>query len=216
MSDEPFLLAFGGRTFTDVGEALHAFAKAMEEGIQESAKPISEALVGYLNLVAHDVVSKNSSPWRPGISGDTLYRRTGKSMQSILRSVRVNGTSWPQFQGFIGGQKTLLIHEFGGIIKAKGKLLAIPLPAALDSRGVPKKRNPRDWKNTFVRKTKAGNLVVFQRQGARAVPLYVLKSSVRIKPRLGLLKTLEQHAPYFMGKTADILVRTVTTRLSSP
>ena len=51
-------------------------------------------------------------------------------------------------------------------------------PAALDSTGQPLQSSPRDWPNTFVAQSKAGNLLIFQRRGTSIVPLYVLKTSV--------------------------------------
>ena len=64
------------------------------------------------------------------------------------------------------------IHEVGGVIRAKSaRYLTIPLPAALDRRGVARQPSARGWKNTFVAESKRGNLLIFQRRGAQIVPL---------------------------------------------
>lgn len=78
----------------------------------------------------------------------------------------------------------------------KGKYLALPLPDAMTGAGVARgspKGGP--WGDTFVRKSKAGNLIIFgQRKitkGKRAgelrsqvVPLFLLKKQVTIKARI--------------------------------
>ena len=70
--------------------------------------------------------------------------------------------------------------------------MTIPLDAALNANGTPKKKRARDWKDTFVAKSKRGNLIIFQKRGRRIVPLYVLKKRVRIPARLGLRKELRK------------------------
>ena len=56
---------------------------------------------------------------------------------------------------------------------------------------------------------KAGNLIIFLKQGSGITPLYVLKSSVKIPPRLGLSDTLETGVPYFVEKACDAIVRSL-------
>ncbi len=48
------------------------------------------------------------------------------------------------------------------------------------------RQRARDWDNTFVQRSRRGNLLIFQRNGPNITPLYLLKPSVRIQPRLGL------------------------------
>jgi hypothetical protein len=102
------------------------------------------------------------------------------------------------------------IHETGGTIRAKnGKYLTIPLPAALNSDGTPKKRSAREWDRTFVRESKAGNLLIFQKRGSGIVPLYVLKKKVRIPARLGLGDTLKTGTSYFVDKAMQAMLREI-------
>ena len=88
-------------------------------------------------------------------------------------------------------------------------LEAAALPAALNSHGTPRTKGPRDWQNTFVAKSKAGNLIIFQKRGSQIMPLYVLKTSVTIKPRLGMKKTLDAGLPYFVDRAMDAMVRDI-------
>lgn len=85
------------------------------------------------------------------------------------------------------------IQEHGGTITPKkSKFLAIPLSAARTPAGG-SRGDPRDFKNTFVAKSKQGNLIIFQKNnvGSRSrskraenrsdiTPLFVLKRSVTI------------------------------------
>ena len=102
------------------------------------------------------------------------------------------------------------VHEYGAVIRAKkAKFLTIPLPAALNSKGIPKKMSAREWDKTFIQTSKAGNLIIFRTQGRRIIPLYVLKSEVRIKPRLGMGLTLEKGLPRFVDKSVDAMLQAI-------
>jgi len=84
------------------------------------------------------------------------------------------------------------------VITAKNKkFLTIPLPAAKTKAGLTKAPAPSDsvWGQTFVAKSKKGNLIIFGREkfvkGKRAgefktkiVPLFLLKESVSIPARV--------------------------------
>lgn len=103
------------------------------------------------------------------------------------------------------------IHETGGIVKPRNsKYLAIPLPAALTAAGVLKKR-PRDYSDTFVRKSKGGNLMIFQKVGQRGKirALFVLKKSVTIPARKYMTITAEA----MRDKVIDIIDRSVKRQL---
>ena len=109
--------------------------------------------------------------------------------------------------GYVG------IHERGGTIRPRrARYLTIPLPAALDSRGVALRARARDWPDTFIATSRRGNLIIFQRRGRKeVVPLYVLKKSVRIPPRLGLTRTLMMHRPQLLEDLRD-RIRTALTQ----
>lgn len=103
------------------------------------------------------------------------------------------------------------IQETGGVIKPrKAKYLAIPLPAALTAAGVLKKR-PRDYRDTFVRTSKSGNLIIFQKVGARGkiTALFVLKKSVTVPASRYMSITAEA----MQDKVIDIMSRSVRRQL---
>jgi len=87
------------------------------------------------------------------------------------------------------GQSTLITPK-------KGKYLTIPFPATMTKAGVA--RGParsEQWGDTFVRKSKAGNLIIFgkkrimkgKKEGdlrKQIVPLFLLVKSVKVKARV--------------------------------
>lgn len=164
-----------------------------------------------LNKINIEVRAQNSQSWNGSVfnPSDKLQRRSGKGLRSILDSIRV----LPAFRlndldGRIG-TGLMTIHETGGTITAKrAKFLTIPLPAAMDAQGVPLKRRARDWDNTFVARSRAGNLIIFQRRtGGRITPLYLLKRSIKIRPRLGLAESVGNNLPFFERKVLDAVDR---------
>jgi len=94
--------------------------------------------------------------------------------------------------------KSAPLQEHGGEVRpVTAKKLAIPLKAAKHGSGIPK-GPPRSFPNTFIQKSKRGNLLIFQMTGKKRpknlpegandpsiVPLFVLKDRVRVPGRLG-------------------------------
>jgi len=199
---------FRNRRFNDAAVGLKAFGEALAKDWDGSAKRLSAELRDFLDEVAKALTGRHSGAWPGGTAAQTLSKRSGALVDSIIKSVTVSGETFDTIQGTIGaGVPYAAIQEFGGTINAKNrKYLCIPLPAALNGQGLPLKSSPRDWPNTFVKQSKAGNLLIFQKRGTSIVPLYVLKTSVQIPPRLGLKKTLDAGLPYFVERAMDRMV----------
>jgi hypothetical protein len=216
MSDHIIEFEFNNQRFTDAAAGIAAFTNTLKGSWEEAAKALAGEVRDYLNQVADALAQRHGGSWPGGTTEITLSKRSGALTNAILGSVQVSGTVFDQIQGQIGapGIPYASIQEFGGTIHAKGKLLTIPLPAALDSRGVPLKASAREWKNTFVAKSKKGNLIIFQKVGSTIIPLYVLKSQVTIPPRLGLGKTIQAGLPYFVDHAADAVVAAVLKGLN--
>jgi hypothetical protein len=73
------------------------------------------------------------------------------------------------------------VQERGGVMRAKSKLLTVPLPAALNSKGVQKftaRTARRHFSSTYV-----ANKVIYGMRGKTRVPLFVLKKYVRLRKR---------------------------------
>lgn len=210
---------FRGRRFKDAQKGLNAFAEELGVAVSTLNPVIQRELKDMLDTVAAAMKARHSTPWTAGRklpSGKRtgkLARRSGKLLRSIADSVKVTGAG-DEIKGEIGAKGFGATHERGATIRAKkAKFLTIPLPAALDSRGIPKKRRARDWPNTFVIKSKRGNLLIVQRKGKGLLPLYLLRKSVRIPPRLGLGATLEKAVPIFVDRLFDRLVREVNKKI---
>ena len=202
---------FRNQKWTDAQKGLAAFVSAVSGDWGRAEMALSREMKAFLDEVAKALETRHSTPWPKGTTEKTLSRRSGGLTQSIVESVRVEGNTLATMRGVIGSDKKYArIQETGGTVyPKKAKFLAIPLPSALDSRGLPKRSKPRDWPNTFVARSRKGNLLIFQRRGTLVIPLYVLKSSVYIPPRLGLRKTLDVGIPYFIERAMDQMVKSV-------
>lgn len=201
---------FRNRRFKDAAKGLKTFYQVLKRGWDGSAKPLSEELREFLDSVAEALANRHAGAWPGATTPKTLSRRSGSMINSILSSVKVDGQTFDTIRGTIGGSMVARVQEFGATITPKkAKFLTIPLKAALNSNGTPIKKSAREWSNTFVAMSKAGNLIIFQRRGAQVVPLYVLKTSVTIPPRLGMKTTLDVGLPYFVDRTMDRMVKEV-------
>jgi hypothetical protein len=196
---------YGGREWDRAVLAV----KALENKITGSYRTgvpliVKQALKRYLTTVARTVAARNSGTYPGGTTSSSLSVRTGEGIQSILNSVEVGGSFIDNIYGIIGGASYLRINEFGGVIRPRnGRYLTVPLPPALHSNGTPKKRSARDWNDTFIQRSRNGNLLIFQQRGRDIIPLYVLKEQVYIPPRLGLTLTLDQFISVFLRDVAN-------------
>lgn len=166
------------------------------------------ALQEYLNFVRDDVLRRTSAAWPSGTGGNSLSSRSGTAKRSIAESVQVTGRDLHTLRGMIGGIWYLKTHENGATIRPKrSQYLTVPLSAALNPNGTPKKRSAREWSNTFVQRSKKGNLLIFQKQGRRILPLYVLKKQIDIPRRLGMWDSLNKNADKFIKLMEDMVVK---------
>ena len=164
----------------------------------------------FLAQVVEAIADRNGQAWPGGTTASSVSKRSGALTEAIVGSVRVTARRSPRSRARSAhpASRTPRIQELGGTITAKsGKFLCIPLPAALDSKGLPLQSSPRDWPNTFCAQSKAGNLLIFQKRGTSIVPLYVLKTSVTIPARLAWATTLEAGIPYFVERSMDPMVK---------
>jgi len=155
-----------------------------------------------LEAVGHYVVNK----WMP-----SLFKSAGQgTWPSVLRGGSPLWDSGTLARGFFpvlggDGRSVLIVNplkyaarmNFGGTVTPKaGKFLAVPLPtlSITERRG----KKPREFNkvlgttkkgkpinSTFFAKSRKGNLILFERskKGEIIRPLFVMKTSVTIKPR---------------------------------
>ncbi|AHC30443.1 hypothetical protein CC53_gp026 [Rhizobium phage vB_RleS_L338C] len=202
----------GGRSYKKIEQAFDDLYDQMEGGLSSASVPLSRAIREALQLVARKMEQQHSNPWNGQMVNNSpnLQKRSG-GIARIKDTIKVKGSTIETLEGTIG-TAGFAIHETGGTIRAKrSKYLTIPLPAAMDGRGVPLRKRARDWDKTFVARSKRGNLLIFRKEnGGGVTPLYLLKPSVRIPARLGLEKSLINDAlPYFERKAFEIISKAI-------
>ncbi len=209
MADTFFKLEMdlGGKRYENAQIGLNILAAQTTQAVLNMSPIARREMVDILDTVVAAMRQRHDTRWRAGQrlpEGDRtgkLARRSGRSMNTLRPNM---SGSIDDIRGEIVVPFPLSVHEDGALIRKKGKLLAIPLKAALDSRGRPLKRGPRAWRNTFVARSKRGNLLIFLKKGrGEIVPLYVLKEKVRIPRRLGLGVTMDKAAPIYVERVFD-------------
>lgn len=154
------------------------------------------AMRGHLERVTDKLAKRHSRA--PGATGaGALAKITGGGIKRLQEADVVNAGG--EVYGVIPLTQAMAVQEFGEVIKAKGAgYLTVPLPAALNPDGTPKKPSALLWKKARVIKSRRGNLLIAVRNGRAWTPLYVLKKEVRIPERLGLRKELKKDRPRLM------------------
>lgn len=148
------------------------------------------AMRGHLERVTDKLAKRHSRA--PGATGaGALAKITGGGIKRLQEADVVNAGG--EVYGVIPLTQAMAVHEFGEVIKAKGAgYLTVPLPAALNADGTPKKPSALLWKKARVIKSRRGNLLIAVRNGRAWVPLYALKKEVKVPARLGLRKELKK------------------------
>jgi hypothetical protein len=67
------------------------------------------------------------------------------------------------------------------------------------------KPSARDWPNTFVRRSRRGNLIIFQRRGREIIPLYLLRKTVIINRRLDVYSHMQDEVGHFERRMIDMI-----------
>lgn len=202
---------YNGKSYPSLDAAIAAACKEIEVNLLSFPPILRQEFLEFLQRITQNTV-KYFIPFSKRNRGQQkdMQMRSGKTRSQILASPEVKDVGRGLYFGYVGGPKHLEINEFGGIQgpKAGDKFVYIPLDAALNARGLPIAKDPRNWKNTFIRKTRRGNLIIFQRRASgRPVPLYLLKRNVKIPPRLRMTRAIISASPYFERKVMDALER---------
>jgi hypothetical protein len=198
---------FQNRRFTDAAKGLEAVAKQFDRNVNLIPRELKKALKEYLDQVRKGLIKVHSKPFSnpanvPATGERNLLRRRG-GIEGIKTFV-TGGKDVNKVAGGLIIPFPISVHEKGATIRAKrAQYLTIPLPAALDSRGVPLRASAREWDNTFVQRSKRGNLLIFQKRGASLVPLFLLKREVTLPPRLKAEQALEAGSDFFVDEAIE-------------
>ncbi len=168
------------------------------------------------------VKTNQFGPFQANSFANKLRVRTGATRAGIRFTLTGAGRSTVMRSRASG--RHVRLQEFGGVVRAKSKLLKIPLPSALTPSGNLKssavfgsdKTNSKGQRS-FVFKSKAGNLIIAITTGKRKklVPLFVLKKQVRIPPgRLGFFRTWREMREFRRKRLGLFLSRTLGRSVS--
>jgi len=161
-------------------------AEALQKAPSAFLSQFDPAMRRYLRGFAQGTMAKRITG-RPG-----LINRTGALRRSFGTAVTGEGSVDTWAGTVYTTSPYARMQEFGGTqTPKKSQFLTIPLASARTGAGA-SRGGARSFSNTFFAKSKAGNLLMFQKQGKKIVPLFVLKKSVSIPPRLGMRSAWEQ------------------------
>jgi len=202
---------YRNQRWKDAWTGLEALAKRTGYAMDRLTPELKGALKAYIMHSLNLLAERHSGPYPGGTGPNSLAKRSGRLGRALRRPPMVMGTRLSNVYGewklpFYAG-----VHETGKVITAKGGYLTIPLPAALNRNGTPKRPSARHWDKTFVQKSKKGNLIIFRNEGGKLVPLYVLKKSVRLPPRMGMRSVLQAGVPEFV----DVAMSRMLDRLAA-
>lgn len=202
--------SYEGRAYNSSTALSAAASNALMHDLNAGMTAVANELKMALDKLYTDLAKKHGVPWPMGTSATTLASRSGKGLQSIKDSIKVSLDGEGGVTGSISTGK-MTVHETGATITpTRAQYLTVPLTPALNSRGLPLRASAREWDNTFIATSKRGNLIIFQKGPGRSItPLYLLKKSVTIRPRLGMSQMFEDMVPYFERKAIDALERSL-------
>jgi hypothetical protein len=199
----------GGQRFENIENAFKQLGDKLDTVLDQAPPLLNRSLGDALQQVATQLSKMHGNPWSGGVASDSPYLqvRSGEGLRSIKESI---ATKIANGEEIVSGQISagdMAIHETGGVIRpTRSEYLTIPLPEAMDARGIPLRPRAGDWDNTFIKRSKAGNLLIFRRTPAsrNITPLYLLKTEVVIPPRLHLEDTIVGTGlPYFENRALE-------------
>jgi hypothetical protein len=136
-----------------------------------------------------------------GATGDALAVRTGQARRSVVQRVFTKALA---VVGVVGSPLAYVhMHEFGGTVRGK-PYLRIPTGYAKTPSGVDRYAgiSARAIPNTAIFRSRAGNLFVWEvgsaraKASGRAIPLYLLKTSVKLRARHMFKNALTKNRSY--------------------
>lgn len=215
MPDVEIELDWRGRRYKNVERGLDAIGTDLEKDFEKMTPLIKNILIDYMEGVVMSVADRARTPYPGGTSPagrfpGTLSKRSGKLLASLSKDrIKVAGGMRSEVAVSYTLTGIATVHERGATIRPKrAKYLTVPLPPALTSRGIPKKKSARDWRNTFVLKSKKGNLLIVQKRADGGItPLYVLKKSVTIPKRLAFGEAFNAGRDFLADKIASDVIR---------
>lgn len=209
-------LNYQNKRYNSAYLGLVEFARVTKTSLDGLGMPVAIELRRFLKASMGEIATRNSQPYSgPERQADRpLRRRSGGMYRALTNSYSVShGSTVESVVAEIGLPSKYAVHERGATITAKkAKYLTIPLPAALRPNGTPLRPSARDWDNTFVGKSKKGNLLIFRKTDNGIVPLYALKKQVKIPARLGLVSSMEARLPAMIDRMFEAMLDSMISK----
>lgn len=192
----------------DGNQEIQDFLRSLPDELFNGAKQtFAKAILKAQTVIRTD----NFTSGNAGYASNKLNSRTGELSRSIR--TEINGNNLNDLNGRVYTVSPYAkIHELGGTVNAKNKYLGvpggpylnIPLRNNLTAAGVMKK-SAREvfFEGGFIVKSKMGNWLVMDVAG---IPMFVLKRSVYIKPRLGMVKASEDRIPEILNDLRNLRI----------
>jgi hypothetical protein len=160
----------------------HQFEVVFDEGLVEMLfRELGDEIEADLAELALRAAQEAEGPLKRSIISRLNKNPTGAMARSVRSTLVERGGRLVSARAF-ADVVYARIHEAGGVIRAKGKLLAVPLSFANVPRGMSPKDWPRGELKVIPRKGKDSLLGVVGRAGKtrNPAPKYVLKRQVTI------------------------------------
>ncbi|MBI5872988.1 MAG: hypothetical protein HZB36_02460 [Candidatus Omnitrophica bacterium] len=123
----------------------------------------------------------------------------------VYRNPRLSADPLDIQLGIFSRSKIVKLHEKGGEVTAKGKMLAIPIKNALDpstgriARSFWGGKKSKEENELFVYKSKNGRLFLMKKEEGKLIPYFVLRNKIKIQPRLRFFDTWDRMEGYRMN-----------------
>lgn len=146
-----------------------------------------------------------------GHGGSQLRSRTGSLKRSL--KTKVSGTGFDSLRGSVHTDSIYAtMHEKGGTIRAKDKYMRVPggpylnIPTSSNKTAAGVMRySARDVFNAggYMFKSRRNNWIVANQAG---VPMFVLKNSVTMPARLGMIRSAEDEMPTLLSNLSNLMI----------
>jgi hypothetical protein len=224
---------------------IEANVKDFEKIPQDIDKEIEKAVRWYINQVYASLYKQHSRPYTYGtpplLERSVLRKRSGGLLSELKnnRFVRKSDDKTWETGWLIPRGSYLFVHAGNPgektVIRARGEYMVIPLRAALNADGTPKKMSPRQW--VGLKKYRVGNIrarIDFSGENAakfhdntwilakpigvaysgarRYIPYYILARQVTIRKRLFIQQRMEDYYDELYNRLDTVIARRLGKR----
>ena len=205
------ILAYADSPDTAADQIEKAVARAIKQDWDGSAKVLSKELQKFLEEVAEALAERHSGGWPGGDHGEHAVVANRRLGELIVKSVQCG---WQHLR-YDPGPDRRLGHRCRAGVRRHNHAEDREVPDRAAAGGPRRQGRAAEAERAGLaehlrRPVEGRQSDHFPEAKGQIVPLYVLKNSVTIPPRLGMRKTLDAGIPYFVERAMDALVRKIT------